>query len=93
MHLPADLRSDFHQKLINFLNPKGKILLECFSKEQINHNSGGPKNDKLLYDLNEIKQDFANYNIEQLEQTKIYLNEGPLHQGNASVIRLIAQKN
>lgn len=93
LHLPPTLRSDFHKKLNAFLNPGGRIILECFSKEQLGNKSGGPKNEKLLYSLEDIKSDFSDYHIEMLEKTETDLNEGPLHQGDASVIRLIAQKN
>jgi SAM-dependent methyltransferase len=90
LHLPPIIRRSFHFGLSKFLNPKGKILLECFSKLQFGNKSGGPKNMDLLYSIKDIQNDFKNYNIELLEQKEIELSEGILHQGRASVIRLIA---
>jgi len=92
LHLHPTVRSNFHKRLSEFLNPGGKVLLECFSKSQIKNSSGGPKSPDLLYDIAQIKKDFSNYKIEMLEQTEIDINEGHLHQGKASVIRMIAQK-
>lgn len=93
LHLPKELRSDFHKKIKSFLNINGKVVLECFSKNQINNNSGGPKDLNLLYSIDDIKEDFADYNIVFLEETEVHLNEGNLHQGMAKVIRLIATNN
>lgn len=93
LHLPPGVRHTFHLNLFRYLNPGGKILLECFSKLQYTNTSGGPKNMQLLYSLKDIQTDFKNYNIELLEQAEIELNEGELHQGSANVIRLIASIN
>lgn len=92
LHLPPVIRKKFHIGLSKYLNANGKILLECFSKLQFTNSSGGPKNMDLLYSFKDIQDDFKDYNIELLEQKEIELNEGLLHQGKASVIRLIASK-
>lgn len=92
IHLPENIRKLFHKNLSSYLNKDGKILLECFSKDQINNNSGGPKDLELLYSIEEIKQDFSGYQLEMLEEKEILLDEGHLHQGKANVIRLIAKK-
>jgi 2-polyprenyl-3-methyl-5-hydroxy-6-metoxy-1,4-benzoquinol methylase len=92
-HLPEESRINFHSKLHHYLNENGVLLLECFSKSQIENNSGGPKNLNLLYNMNDLKNDFSKLKIELLEESEIELNEGLLHQGTASVIRLIARKN
>lgn len=93
LHLPSEERKQFHKRIKTFLSPTGKIILECFSKSQINNNSGGPKNLDLLYSLEDIKNDFSGYNIELLDEVDAILNEGLLHQGTARVIRLIASIN
>ncbi len=93
LHLPPIIRHSFHLGLSKRLNANGKILLECFSKLQFANKSGGPKNMDLLYSLKDIQNDFKNYNIELLEQKEVELDEGILHQGKASVIRLIASNS
>jgi len=93
LHLPKETRISFHNKLHNYLNENGVILLDCFSKAQIENNTGGPKNIELLYSIEDIEKDFSNLEIEFIEETKIVLSEGHLHQGSANVIRLIARKN
>jgi len=92
LHLPKETRVKFHKSLHKFLKPEGQVILECFSKSQINNNSGGPKNLELLYSLDDLKNDFSEYKIDFIEKTDTVLDEGPLHQGKADVIRLIARK-
>jgi hypothetical protein len=52
----------------------------------------GPKDIKSLFSVDEIKTDFENYDIIQLEEIEIYLDEGIYHQGQASVIRFTGCK-
>lgn len=92
-HLPPKVRLEFHRKLKFFLNSGGKVVLECFSKSQIDKKSGGPKNLDLLYSTKQLEADFDYLNIKLLEEKEIYLDEGEFHQGKASVIRMIAQKH
>lgn len=92
LHLIPEVRSLFFKKLSQLLNPGGHILLEAFSKNQLKNSSGGPKDINLLYDLAEINNDFHDLKIKEICETEIMLDEGKLHQGNANVIRLIAQK-
>jgi len=93
LHLIPEIRSVFFQRIGSWLKPGGHIILEAFSKNQLKNSSGGPKDINLLYDLEEIKDDFHHLKIKELRETEIILNEGLLHQGKANVIRLIAQKD
>lgn len=93
LHLPPEIRTTVHKKLINYLKPGGKIVMECFSKKQLAYRTGGPKKINLLYSMKDLENDFSKLNIKQLKQQEIELNEGMLHQGKASVIRMIAEKN
>lgn len=85
-------RSDNHKKLIRFLKPKGAIILEGFSKEQIHYNSGGPRKIEMLFSEEELQNDFADLTELITEKIEIQLNEGKQHNGKASVIRLIGLK-
>lgn len=91
-HLSPKLRLEFHRNIKDLLNPRGKVIVECFSKSQINNNSGGPKQLDLLYSAKQLEADFDYLNIQLLEEREINLNEGDFHKGNASVVRMIAEK-
>lgn len=85
-------RKAFHSKIQKFLKKDGVIIMEMFSKKQINNNSGGPRNIELLYSLDELKQDFTEMKIIMAEEKQINLSEGNHHSGIAEVIRFVAQK-
>lgn len=85
-------RNFFHNKLVSFLKPGGTIILEGFSKKQMQFNSGGPRNLEMLFSADEIQNDFNLLLKTELEETETVLDEGSFHQGPASVIRMIGKK-
>lgn len=91
-HFKPLLRSKFHATMQGWLKPGGKIILEAFNPDQLNYNSGGPKDLDMLYSPNILSNDFEGMKIELLETSTIVLDEGAFHQGDAAVIRFVAQK-
>ena len=96
-HFPANIKSLVHQTLDKYLNTGGLIIFEAFSKSHLNYlakdeKMGGPRDIESLFSLEEIKRDFNNYEILELLETEIYLNEGPYHSGQGSVIRFVGRK-
>ena len=92
-HLPNCYRESFHKKIINYLKPNGYLILECFNKNQINNNTGGPQDINQLYSLDELIHDFDNLNIIEGIETNIELKEGIGHVGHSSVVRIFAKNN
>jgi hypothetical protein len=90
-HFSTENREAIHRKLISKLNPGGCFILEAFSKKQLDYDSGGPKTLDRLYDLNILKNDFASLKIEFLQERTVHLQEGSYHEGEASIIRMIAK--
>lgn len=91
-HFPTHLRASYHKQFIQLLKPGGLIILEGFSKEQVKHTSGGPKNPEMLFSLKEIENDFDVLETMLLEERVVELDEGLYHNGSASVIRFIGKK-
>ena len=96
-HFPAEIKSSIHKTLDKYLRQNGIIIFEAFSKKHLeylalNDKVGGPKDIESLFSIEEIKADFPNYEIIQLEETEIELNEGLFHKGKGSVIRFIGKK-
>jgi hypothetical protein len=90
--MPPAKRNEYHKKLSTFLKPGGVIILEGFSKAQITKNTGGPQNIDALFSKEEIQTDFADFSVLNITETETILNEGPYHQGIASVIRVVGIK-
>lgn len=92
VHPPKIQRELLHKKVLTFLKPGGKIIMEGFSKNQIYANTGGPKNIEMLFSKEEILNDFeGTKNLEVVEE-EINLDEGPFHNGKAFTIRMTALK-
>lgn len=92
VHLPEALRKEVHRKAISVLKPGGFLVLEAFTKKQMPRTSGGPKNLELLFDANEVRAEFHELAEIEFLETQVLLDEGPLHQGIADVVRIIVQK-
>lgn len=96
-HFPADIKSSIHQMLHQYLRKGGLIIFEAFSKKHLeyiakNEKVGGPKDIESLFSIEEIKADFPDYDIIELAETEIELNEGLFHNGTGSVIRFVGRK-
>jgi 2-polyprenyl-3-methyl-5-hydroxy-6-metoxy-1,4-benzoquinol methylase len=96
-HFPADLKSRYHKLLDTYVRPGGWIVFEAFSKSHLAYNSrneqvGGPKDVNVLFSVEEVQADFPNYEIIQLEEQEVVLNEGLYHKGLGSVIRFKGRK-
>lgn len=91
-HQPSVKRKIYHQKLLSYLKPGGSIILEAFSKKQLNNNTGGPKDIDLLYCLNDLEEDFGELTSYDIKEENIFLEEGLLHSGMASIVRMTGTK-
>ena len=96
-HFPATIKSENHRQLDQLLRKNGIIIFEAFSKKHLeyvtkNEKVGGPKDIESLFSIEEIKADFPNYEIIELEEKEIELNEGLFHNGTGSVIRFVGRK-
>lgn len=96
-HFPADIKSLYHKTLDKYLHKNGILIFEAFSKKHLEYNSknkevGGPKDLDSLFSIEELKSDFENYEIIELIEKEVELNEGLYHNGKGSVIRFVGRK-
>ena len=96
-HFPADKKAEYNQQLAKYLKPGGTILFEAFSKRHLEYNSvnpkvGGPKEEGMLFFIEELKTYFHDFDIIELKEEEIELHEGSYHNGKGSVIRFIGKK-
>jgi hypothetical protein len=96
-HFPADVKGLYHQTLEKYLAPGGIIIFEAFSKRHLdyiakNEKVGGPKELEMLFSIEELLADFPNYDVIELVEQEVELNEGHFHNGKGSVIRFVGRK-
>ena len=96
-HFPAAIKSDLHKELDKLLKKGGIVIFEAFSKKHLeyvtrNEKVGGPKDLGSLFSIEEIQADFGNYEVLELVEKEIELNEGLFHNGIGAVIRFVGRK-
>ena len=96
-HFPSAIKSHYHQTISGFLKTGGTVIFEAFSKKHIEYNSinekvGGPKDVDTLCSIAEIENDFKDFEIIELREQEVELNEGKYHIGTGSVIRFVGRK-
>ncbi len=92
VHLPEEEREVLHSKVVKCLKPGGKLIFTAYDKTQLGKTSGGPKDITLLYSLEQIVEDFIDLEFSVFAKETVELNEGPLHQGLADVIKFSGVK-
>ena len=97
-HFPPPLISPYHQKIAGLVKPHGLVFLEGFSVNNLplrlkDPRVGGPDNPDMLFSTSSIESDFESFEILQLEEAEIQLNEGQFHNGKAKVIRFVGRKH
>jgi hypothetical protein len=72
-HFPVDIASLYHSTLDNCLPKKWINYYDAFSKKHIeyigrNEKVGRPKDNEVLFSIDEVKSDFYNHEIVELEE-------------------------
>lgn len=91
-HFTTDQRAQIHKKAINWLRPGGKIILEAFNPNQLQNDSGGPKDISMLYTKEILQSDFSSLRFDLIQNIQTTLKEGAFHDGFADVIQFVGTK-
>jgi SAM-dependent methyltransferase len=96
LHLAEPERRFVHARALAALKPGGRIVLEAFTPAQLERQQagarGGPRDAALLYRVDDLRADFADAEIELLQEVETDLHEGTLHVGPSAVVRLIGRR-
>lgn len=90
-HFDPGTRNHIYEETIKGLKKNGFLAMEVYSREQLSHNTGGPKSEEMLYDLDDLEfifQDKLEYIIKRKVERNII--EGKYHTGTGSVIQIFA---
>ena len=91
-HLPSPLRNKVYQQIIRGLKPNGLFIFEGFAPEQLQYNTGGPKDLDLLPELATLKEELNLLDWEISQEIERELSEGRYHHGKAAVIQMLGRK-
>jgi len=87
-HFPPEIREHLHAQIFKALKPGGQLVLEAYSKEQLQYKTGGPENLNMLYSETELKSDFKDFSSLTINMLTRDVIEGHYHKGKASVIQV-----
>jgi len=91
-HFPSDLRKAVFNQVYSGLNNDGFFLMEAYHKNQLNYKTGGPQVSELLYSIEELQNDFSEFENISIETSIKEIEEGKYHKGTSAVIQVIASK-
>ncbi|NWK69558.1 class I SAM-dependent methyltransferase [Bacillus paramycoides] len=92
-HFHTDNQRMILNKMIHTIKPDGLIMIEVYSKQQLNYDTGGPKDIDMLYDPIDILTWCEGHEVIHFfngEQERI---EGKGHTGLAHVIQVVIRKS
>jgi SAM-dependent methyltransferase len=92
LHLPPADRAAAAAGVRRALAPGGLLALECFTPAQQGRRSGGPKLPELLWSRAIVEDLFGGFEVLELLEGTVSLDEGPRHQGPAEVVRALLRK-
>lgn len=91
-HIPSAVRKTLYPLVEKCLKPGGIILLEAYTEEQLQRDTGGPKNPDMLMTRAKIEREFSNFEPLLLRELEREVHEGIYHTGLASVVQFIGKK-
>ena len=92
LHLYPRDRRQIHRKMVRCLRPGGLLLLEALKRGDRAGAANGSRSDAALYTAAVLARDFQGLEFLELLERTVLLEEGPMHQGHAEVVRVLAQK-
>jgi SAM-dependent methyltransferase len=90
LQVPEADRRLIHRWIRQALRPGGLVVIEAFHKRGVGR--GGPSDPDLLYDAAGLREQFDGFEIIDLREETVRLDEGDRHQGDAEVVRLVARR-
>ncbi|GIP17407.1 methyltransferase [Paenibacillus montaniterrae] len=91
-HFPRINQYQVLNKIILSLKPGGCFLMEVYEEEQINCNSGGPKDVSWLYSATEMLKWSKQYRLKHFFTGEVERTEGLYHSGGCYVLQVVVEK-
>ncbi|MEQ9568943.1 MAG: class I SAM-dependent methyltransferase, partial [Longimicrobiales bacterium] len=91
-HMPPDGRAALHRRLVTALRPGGVLILEAYSKHQLDYGSGGPPEAELLMSLADLRDELSGLEFEVAAEREREVVEGDRHTGLAHVVQILARR-
>jgi SAM-dependent methyltransferase len=91
-HLPSEVRTKVYRQAAMGLKPNGVFVLEAFAPQQLQYDTGGPKNLNMLPSLTILQRELTDLQWEIAREVERDLLEGRYHSGRAAVVQILGRK-
>jgi SAM-dependent methyltransferase len=91
-HVPPPLRRKVHAASVAGLRPGGCFVLEAYTPEQVGRGTGGPPVPELTMTLAGLSDELAGLEIVEGREIERAVHEGELHNGDSSVVQVLARR-
>lgn len=91
-HFPKEVMDRTLEGVKQALKPGGYYLSELYTKTQLQYGTGGPGNEEMLINPQEMLATFEGYFVEHFFVGEVHRQEGILHTGDAHVVQCLFQK-
>lgn len=91
-HFDPQLRSETLTQIEKAVKKGGSFLCEVYSTAQLEYQTGGPRNEAMLYRPEEFLTIFQNWDIQHFFLGEVEREEGVLHKGKSHVIQFYGVK-
>lgn len=92
LQIPPDLRRSMHRRVVEALKPGGVFVSEAYGVRQVDMQSGGPRDTRLLYDPVVVKAELDGLRFEVARQSFRELDQGRRNQGLSAVCQLLGRR-
>lgn len=89
---PPAMRRAIFARVLTALRPGGLFLLAGYRLEQLIYRTGGPRVPEQLYTEDQIREELAAFDLEEVRSYDAAVDEGPGHSGMSAVIDVIARR-
>jgi SAM-dependent methyltransferase len=91
-HVHRDLRKRLHRDVVAGLRTGGTFLLEAYTPDQLEFDTGGPPSAEFLMDVESLKEELDGLEFLHAEELVRDVVEGTHHTGKAAVVQVLARK-
>lgn len=87
---PPDERHLIHQGIRRAVRPGGLVLLHGYAPRQVDYGTGGPPCAENMYELDDLRADFAGWKVLRAIDYDAVIAEGAGHDGRSALVDFIA---
>lgn len=90
--LPSVVRRVLHLNVVKGLKTGGTFLLEAYTPQQLEFGTGGGKQVDTMVSLNSLQEELKGLDFEIAREVIREIHEGKYHNGQSSVVQVLARK-